>query len=173
MRSKPRVVRSAIDDGLNHACHEFGPFVFDDTKLLILGSFPSVKSRKMGFYYGHPSNRFYPLLATLLDETVPTSLSEKQAFLKRHHIGLYDVIESCRIHGSADDSICDVMLTDIDGLHLPHLKLIVLNGKTAARYDHGRSDVKHLALPSTSSANAAYSMQRLLEKWNVILDYIG
>lgn len=172
MKSRPKVVKSAINDGLNHQCHEFGPFVFGDTQVLILGSFPSVKSREMAFYYGHPSNRFYSVLAALFDEAVALTLTEKKDFLKRHHIGLYDVIESCDIQGSADSSIRNVVLTDIDGLHLPQLKLIVLNGKTAARYDHGRDDVPHVVLPSTSSANAAYSLQRLKDHWKVIVDYL-
>ena len=166
------MVKSKLKDGYDHVEHGFGPFVSDTTRVLILGSFPSVKSRKASFYYAHPTNRFYPLLAQLLGCEVPKDIDSKKAMLSKYHIGLYDVIESCRIKGSSDASIRDVVYTDIDSLVLPELKLIILNGKTAGKYDHGRPDVKHVVLPSTSSANAAYTLDDLFNSWSIVLDYI-
>lgn len=172
MKSKPKVEKSKLKGGYDHVNHGFGPFVDESTKVLILGSFPSVKSREVSFYYGHPSNRFYAVFAGLFHCEVPKDLDSKKQLLVNHHIGLYDVIESCMIHGSSDASIKDVVLTDIDSLVLPQLKLIVLNGKTAGKYDHGRNDVKHVVLPSTSSANAAYRLEKLIEAWSLIQDYL-
>lgn len=152
--------------------HGFGPCIDHNTQVLILGSFPSVKSRAIQFYYGHQQNRFWPLMAKLFDTDIPESIEAKKQWCHQHHIGLYDVIESCTIKGSSDASISDVVLCDIDALDLPHLKLIILNGKTAGKYDHGRNDVMHVVLPSTSSANAMYSLERLSESWSIIKSVI-
>lgn len=151
--------------------HGFGPFYDSRSRLLILGSFPSVKSREQGFYYGHPQNRFWPVLAAILREENPKTLREKQDFLRRNHIALYDVIESCSIVGSSDSSIADVVPASLKPILQNSLvgTRIFTNGSTAdALYR------KHLLpllqiearrLPSTSPANAAWSLPRLIDAW--------
>lgn len=154
--------------------HEFGAFINDDTYYLILGSFPSVESRKQGFYYMHPQNRFYRVLEFVLNEPglYQMSIDDKKKILAKHHIGLYDVIDSCEIKGSSDASIKNISLLDIDCLVKKYpLKKIILNGKKA--YLLFAKQFPHLlhiavAVPSTSAANAAWSLKRLIEAWQII-----
>ena len=151
--------------------HGFGPFYRPDSRVLILGSFPSVKSREASFFYGHPQNRFWPLLARLCGEATPVGLEEKKAFLERNHIALYDVIERCSIIGSSDSSIQDVEPADLRPILLGSQVggNIYTNGGTAYALFQ-----KHLApvlkvsairLPSTSPANAACSSDKLFALW--------
>ena len=156
--------------------HGFGPFYRPDSALLILGSFPSVKSRESQFFYGHPRNRFWAVLAALCGEPVLVSTEEKAAFLARNRIALYDVIERCSIQGSADSSIRDVEPADLRPI-LAGSRVgehIFVNGGTAFRlYEAhirpvlGLSAVK---LPSTSPANAAWSLERLIQDWGKELE---
>ena len=95
-----------------HVTHTFEPVFNKDSKILILGSFPSVKSRENNFYYGHPQNRFWKVLAKIFEEDVPETIEDKKTFLFEHHIAVWDVIESCTIIGSSDSSIKDVMVND-------------------------------------------------------------
>ena len=149
--------------------HEFGPFFASDSKILILGSFPSVKSREQGFYYGHPQNRFWKVLARCFQEEVPTSLLEKKQFLLKHQIALWDVIDACEIQGSSDASIQQVRFTDIeDLLTRTQVKAIYLNGKTAEKYFKLQTELPVLVLPSTSSANARYRLDDLVNEWKII-----
>ena len=155
--------------------HGFGPFYRADSRLLILGSFPSVKSREVQFYYGHPQNRFWPLLAALCGEETPRVREEKEALLVHHRIALYDVIESCSIVGSSDSSIDDVVVTDLAPL-LANSKIgtnIFTNGATAhklfMKYTYPRLGIPAVKLPSTSPANAAFSQGRLTEEWRKLL----
>ena len=97
-----------------HVVHEFEPIYNEDSKVLILGSFPSVKSRANQFYYGHPQNRFWKVTAGVCGEEIPTTIEEKRAFLLRNHIAVWDVIESCDIVGSSDSSIKNVVANDMD-----------------------------------------------------------
>lgn len=154
--------------------HGFPPLVCPDSKILILGSFPSVKSREAAFFYGHPQNRFWPLLAKLHGEPTPSSIEEKRDFAYRHHYALYDSIESCSIIGSSDATIKDVVPADLESIiNGTQIKLIVCNGKASLRYFeeyHSKIAVPHICLPSTSPANAQFSLERLAEEWNVILD---
>lgn len=150
------------------------PPVFDsDSRILILGSFPSVKSREVGFFYGHPQNRFWKLIAAVFVDAPPQSVEEKKDFLLRHHIALWDVIRSCEIVGSSDASIRNVRANDLN-LILRHagIQSIYVNGKTALKYYQkyaepivGRAAI---CLPSTSPANAAWTMDRLIEAWSVL-----
>lgn len=150
--------------------HPFPAFYRPDSKVLILGSFPSVKSREQRFFYGHPQNRFWRVLATLFAEPAPASIDEKRAFLMAHRIALWDVIASCTIIGSSDSSIRDVVPNPLETvLSAAPIREIFVNGKTAARYYRqfqlptlGREAV---CLPSTSPANAAYSPERLAAEW--------
>ena len=121
--------------------HGFGPFFRQDSRYLILGSFPSVRSREASFYYAHPQNRFWKILAAIFDDTVPVSTEEKKAFLIRHRIALYDVIESCRITGSSDSSIRDVTVTDL----MPVLA-VPRRGADLCQRDAGLGSVPALAI---------------------------
>ena len=157
---------------LTHETHEF-PACFDEhSETLILGSFPSVKSRAMGFYYGHPQNRFWKVLAAIYQEDVPMGVESRRAFVLRHHLALYDSLEACEIHGSSDASITNVVPADLNQiLDNAPIKKILLNGKTAARYfdKYQKTKTEAVVLPSTSSANAAMSFERLLDAWRKAL----
>lgn len=151
------------------------PPVFDErSRILILGSFPSVKSREAQFFYGHPQNRFWAVVAAVLGEPVPRDTEEKRRFLLRNRIAVWDVIASCEIRGSADSSIREVTPNDLSRIleHAP-IERICVNGKTAEAYFKryaepliGRSAV---CLPSTSPANAAWSKKKLIEAWKQII----
>jgi len=153
--------------------HPISP-VFDENSLvLILGSFPSVKSREQGFFYGHPQNRFWKVTAALFAENVPQTVEEKRSFLLRNHIAVWDVIGSCDIVGSSDASIRNVTANDLGViLNAAHIKAIFVNGKTAYAYYQKYTEPKigrpAICLPSTSPANAAWSVEKLVEAWKVI-----
>ncbi len=188
--------------------HGFGPCIDEGSRTLILGSFPSVKSREAAFFYGHPQNRFWKVLELIFEDNIkpadstesgpagkilssaaepPASVQDafnaanseaaiaaKKDFLHRHHIALYDVIESCTITGSSDSSIRDVVPADIMGLlNAAPIERIFVNGKTAKKYYDkylyplcGQTAV---CLPSTSPANAAWSLEKLAEKWEILV----
>ena len=153
--------------------HPFPPFVPEGAKILILGSIPSVVSRKEGFYYMHPTNRFWKVLACLYVEEVPETIEEKKAFLTRHQIALWDVIASCQIHGSSDASITDVQVNDIQSLlDTTPIKRIFVTGKRAydlyQRYLYPQLRQEAILLPSPSSANATCSFSRLAQAYSVI-----
>ncbi|MGN1095593.1 MAG: DNA-deoxyinosine glycosylase, partial [Eubacteriales bacterium] len=144
-----------------------------NSKIIILGSFPSVKSREEGFFYGHPQNRFWRVLAALLGEDIPSSVAEKKELLLRNGIALWDVVASCDISGSSDSSIKDVVPNDLSFiLENSNIKKIYLNGGTALRlydkYLYKKTGVPGEKLPSTSPANASWNFARLVEAWKVI-----
>ncbi|MBR5738542.1 MAG: DNA-deoxyinosine glycosylase [Lachnospiraceae bacterium] len=150
------------------------PPVFDSRSgILILGSFPSVKSRETGFFYGHPQNWFWKVTAEVFCEKTPLTIEEKRAFLLRNGIAVWDMIRSCDIEGSSDASIRNVVPNDLrEILDQANVRTIYVNGKTAARMYQkftepviGRAAV---CLPSTSPANAAWSLERLIGAWSVI-----
>lgn len=157
-----------------HLTHTLELFANKDSKYLILGSFPSVKSREYNFYYSHPRNRFFPTLATIFNECLSNDIRERKDFLIRHNIALYDVIEECDIKGSSDSSIINVVPADIVGiLHkFPNIKVIgITGGKAKSLFDKyllnkiDTSYVKVVYLPSTSPANAKISNEKLLESY--------
>ena len=153
--------------------HQIEPVYNKDSKILILGSFPSVKSRETGFFYGHPQNRFWKVIASLYNENVPATVEEKKEMLLRNHIALWDVVASCEIRGSSDTSIRNVKVNDIKKLiHETSISRIYVNGQTAnklyLKYLEEQLDMNAVVLPSTSPANAAYSLDRLLEEWKII-----
>ena len=157
--------------------HEFPPVYDENSEILILGSFPSVKSREMQFFYGHPQNRFWKVLAQVLNETVPQTIPEKKEILLRHHIALRDVIASCDIAGSSDSSIRNVVPADLSRiLDNCSIKQIYANGGTAKKlyekYSRPKTGRPITGLPSTSPANAAYSADRLMESWGEIKKFI-
>ena len=158
--------------------HPIPPLYNDKSKILILGSFPSVKSREDQFFYAHPQNRFWRTVSALLGVKKPETVEEKRAMLPNYGIALWDVIGSCEITGSSDSSIKNVVANDISEiLSCADIRAIFVNGKTAARYYekyiYPKVGIKMSVLPSSSPANAAYSEERLLEEWRVILDHLG
>lgn len=155
--------------------HPIPPVFNKDSKVLVLGSFPSVKSREEGFFYGHPQNRFWKVTARVFDEDIPVSVSSKKEFLLRNHIALWDVIGSCDIEGSSDASIRNVTVNDISIiLNTADIRSIYLNGKKAYQYyqKYMFPVIKRegICLPSTSPANAAWSIEKLALAWRVIRD---
>ena len=157
--------------------HPIPPFWDADSKVLILGSFPSVKSRETAFFYGHPQNRFWRICAGVLGKETPVSIAEKKAFLRENHIALWDVISVCDIDGSSDASIKNALANDIRPILCgADIAQIFVNGKTAAAlYEKhilpitGRTAI---TLPSTSPANAAWSLERLTDAWRIIQKYV-
>ena len=158
--------------------HPFPPLYDKNARILILGSFPSVKSREQNFFYGHPQNRFWKTIAGVLSENVPVTIEEKKDFLYRNHIALWDVIHSCDITGSSDSSIRNVQPNDLSEIfRIADIRAIYCNGAKSFEYykkyqqdQTGRNAVK---LPSTSPANAAFSLERLKESWRVICGPLG
>lgn len=158
---------------MERIAHTFSPVYDSDSQILILGSFPSVKSRELSFYYGHPRNRFWKLLSELLQEPLPLSIEEKKFFLLSHHIALWDVIESCEIKGSSDSSIKNVIPNDILSLtQKAPIKHIYANGSKAyslyEKYCKKDISLPITKLPSTSPANAAFPIERLKKEWSYI-----
>lgn len=153
--------------------HPIPPLYDENCKILILGSFPSVKSREAMFFYGHPQNRFWKLMARLFDEEPPQSIVEKRALALRHHIAMWDTIHSCTITGSSDSSIKDVVPNDLsvilDNSRVDH---IFCNGATShqlyMKYIYPQTHIEADKLPSTSPANAAFNMDRLAAEWQII-----
>ena len=153
--------------------HPIPPVYDEHAKILILGSFPSVKSREEGFFYGHPQNRFWKVISAVYGEDTPRTVSDKKAFLLRNHIALWDVIGSCDIDGSSDSSIRNVSANDLSVI-LEHadIRNIYVNGQTAykyyRRYSENKTGRSAICLPSTSPANAAWSADRLTIAWSCI-----
>lgn len=162
--------------------HEFEPVFNKDSKILILGTFPSVKSREQHFYYGHPQNRFWKVLASLTQESVPDTIPEKKNLLLKHQIAVWDVIQSCEIAGSSDSSIRNVIPADIPKiLNQTSITAVFGNGGKACELyhkytmpmvteglslDQASSSIYAIhKLPSTSPANAAWSLERLIQDW--------
>ena len=149
-----------------HVSHDFEPVFDENSKVLILGTFPSVKSRENQFYYGHPQNRFWKVIAGLTESEVPQTIEEKKKLLLEHGIAIWDVIESCDIIGSSDSSIKNVVPADIERVVAnSKIQNIYANGGTAKKlyekYSQKKTGREIIGLPSTSPANAAYSLERL------------
>ncbi len=160
-----------------HVVHDLDPLFDEHSKVLILGSFPSVQSRGQ-FFYNHPQNRFWKVLASVTGRKIPVTVDEKKEFLLGCGIALWDVIGECDISGSSDSSIRNVIPNDISIiLNAADIREIFANGSTAFKYykkyilpETGRSAV---CLPSTSPANAAYSLDRLTESWRIVTESLA
>lgn len=154
--------------------HPFEPVWDVHSHVLVLGTFPSVKSRENSFYYGHPQNRFWQVLALLFHESVPASVAEKRALLLRHGVALWDVLASCDITGSSDGSIRNPIPNDIVSLlRKAPIQKVFANGQAASslyrKYCLPNTGVDAIPLPSTSPANAAWSVERLALAWQALL----
>lgn len=158
-------------------CHEFGPYINKDSKILILGSIPSVKSRELGFYYMHPQNRFWKLLSDILNERFPDTLDEKKGFLKRNRIALWDVLDSCEINGSSDSSIKKPRVNDIKRIiQGTEVEYIFVTGKKALelynKYCYSDVLISAIYLPSTSGANCSFSYDDLKREYEILIKYL-
>lgn len=156
--------------------HEFAPVWNADSRVLVLGSFPSVKSREEGFFYGHPQNRFWKVMAAITGWEVPGSIQEKKELLLQNQIAVWDVIQSCQIKGSSDSSIRDVVPVDLSPLlEQAQIGRIFANGKTAERlynrYLLPQTKFPVTVLPSTSPANAVWKLDQLVQEYQVILHW--
>ena len=153
--------------------HPIPPLYSESSKSLILGSFPSVKSREAAFFYGHPQNRFWAVTAAVLGCKKPETVEEKKEMILSNNLALWDVIASCEIEGSADSTIRDVTANDLNEIiENSGIERIFVNGKTAEKYYNKytfpKTKIKAVCLPSTSPANAAWSFKKLVEAWQII-----
>lgn len=153
--------------------HELSPIYNEFSRILILGTMPSVKSREVGFYYGHPKNRFWKVLEKVFEEQI----IDKKEFLLKHHIALWDVLSSCSIKGSSDASIKNAKPNKIEKiLKETEIKAIFTTGKTAYKYYlkffDGKIKLPVICLSSTSPANAKVSLEKLIEEYKIIKDYL-
>lgn len=154
--------------------HPIPPLFDENAKILILGSFPSVKSRECGFYYGHPQNRFWKVTAFVFGEEVPRTVEEKRSMILRNHVALWDVIASCDITGSSDSSIKNVVPNDVKRvINSSNVQKIYVNGKKAKslydKYLEKELGITAVCLPSTSPANASWRLDRLQNEWKRLL----
>ncbi|NLL95056.1 MAG: DNA-deoxyinosine glycosylase [Thermoplasmatales archaeon] len=153
--------------------HPLRPLFRADSKILILGSFPSVKTREYGFFYGHPQNRFWPLLGRIFGVALGTDIEERKTFLLRHGLAVYDVIYRCDIVGSSDASIQNAVPSDLSPIFKgADIRQVFCNGAAAYRYyrkyQERKTGFEAIKLPSTSPANAGYSMDNLYDEWKII-----
>ena len=173
LKDKQQKERKKVQGSYEHVTHEFGPVYDGTSKILILGSLPSVKSREQQFYYGHPQNRFWKVLASVLEaKEVPDTIEKKRRLLLANRIALWDVIESCDIIGSADSTIKNVKENDMRViLGTAPIRAVFTNGAKADTLFHKycrescEIGIPVVKLPSTSPANAAWNVERLITVW--------
>ena len=162
---------------MDSVIHEIPPIYDENSRVLILGSFPSVKSREGHFFYHHPQNRFWKTLAAVTEQAVPQSIQEKKDFLLVQRIAVWDVIASCEIQGSSDSSIRNVVPNDLHRiLEKADIRQIFCNGsaswKLYRKYTLPMTGREAIRLPSTSPANAACSLEKLTQEWRMIREYL-
>ena len=153
--------------------HPFAPVYDENSKILILGTFPSVMSRQNNFYYGHPRNRFWQVLAAVLKCPVPKTIDEKKAFLLKSGIALWDVLQSCEIQASSDASIKKPIPNDLSEIfQKADIKSVFSNGKSAynlyMKHCYPKTNRCIISLPSTSPANASFSLDNLIHAWQIV-----
>ena len=172
----PVFLKGKTMNELERITHPIPPFYNENSKILILGSFPSVKSREQMFFYGHPQNRFWRVLAGIFNKDVPETTEDKKRLLDETNVALWDVLAECEIKGSADSTIKNAKANNLDRiLKTADIRFVYTNGKTAEKYYNKYMskiyDVKMVSLPSTSPANAAKSLEKLVEEWKIIKDF--
>ena len=155
--------------------HNIPPLFNNKSRILILGSFPSVKSRETRFFYGHPQNRFWKVVSTIYGVECPVTVEEKKKMLLRNGIAVWDVIESCEITGSSDSSIKNVVPNDLSVIiEAADIEKIFCNGTASynlyRKYIENKIGIKAVKLPSTSPANAAWSLDKLIKAWQCIAE---
>ncbi len=157
--------------------HPFPPIIDKSSKILILGTFPSIKSFENSFYYGHPQNQFWKILAKIHDEELPTTINEKKEFLKKHHIALWDMVKGCKRENSLDSSLKNIEINDIEGLlqKFPNIEAIFFTGKKAQKLYE--SNFNHLKiptfyLPSPSPAFRNLTLDEKIERWSILKKFL-
>ena len=159
--------------------HTIPPVYHRESRILLLGTMPSPKSREVGFFYGHPQNRMWPVLSRIFEEDLPKGTDARRAFLLRHHIAMWDVLSSCVIRGADDSSIRNAVPNDLRPiLETAPIAAIFTTGKKAFslynRYLRPATGREALCLPSTSSANCRYeTMDTLTEAYRILLQYLS
>jgi len=153
--------------------HPIPPLFNAESEVLILGSFPSVKSREAAFFYGHPQNRFWTVIAEIFGAEKPLTIEDKKKLILSNKLALWDVIAQCEIEGSADSTITEVTANDLSIiLENSNVKKIFVNGKTAEKYynkyTYPKTGIKAVCLPSTSPANSAWNIEKLVKKWKIV-----
>ena len=161
---------------MEHILHPFGPVFDEHSRVLVLGTLPSPKSREQGFYYGHPRNRFWPVLAEVFGEETPKTPAERRAFALRHRIALWDVLSECDIEGAADSSIKNPVPSDVPALlKKAPVAAVFTTGATATRlykkFIEPKTGLAPIPLPSTSPANARLGLSALASEYRKILEY--
>ena len=162
---------------MEHIIHSIEPVFDTESRVLILGTMPSPKSREVQFYYGHPQNRFWRVLAAVLGEEVPQSVPEKKTMLLRHRIALWDVLAECEITGASDSSIRNPVANDLSVIldHAP-VQAVFTTGATAwklyTRLQKPHTGIEAVRLPSTSPANCAVKIEALTEAYKAILPWL-
>lgn len=156
--------------------HDFAPVFDERSRVLLLGTMPSPKSREQGFYYGHPRNRFWKVLAEVCEEKVPETIAEKKAFALRNRIAVWDVLKSCEIKGAEDASIRNPIANDMDEvLKKSDIRAIFATGQKAAalyqKYCYPKTGIAIITLPSTSPANCRISDEALYRAYAQIKEY--
>lgn len=157
-----------------HITHDsIPPFYDSESKILILGSLPSIGSRKAGFYYAYKTNRFFKILAKLFDEEEPIETNERKKFLKRHHIALFDVIKECDIKGSSDSSIKNAVVNDFSKIIKDSkISKVFTTGTLADTLYKKYVDQNNISLPSPSAANAQMNLDKLVKEYSIILSFL-
>lgn len=171
-----QVDEPVVRSGVQRVEHPLEPVFDAESRVLILGTMPSPKSRETGFYYNHPQNRFWPVMAQIFNEPLPTTNEEKRALALRHHVALWDVLASCVIDGAKDVSIAQCVPNDVAALlgRAPIRSIFCTGAKATDLYDRYCKDRTGLAcvrLPSTSSANAAWSIDKLVDAYRCIVSF--
>ena len=161
------------ETGSTYITHPFGPLYSGESRVLILGSFPSVKSREQNFFYGHPQNRFWKVISAIFGENVPATIDDKKRLILNNKLALWDSIASCEITGSSDSSIRNARANDISIiLDKAPIEHIYTNGKKShelyVKYIEPAVGREAICLPSTSPANAQWTLDRLIDAWSVI-----
>lgn len=162
-------------DGLQKITHEFPPVYDKNSTVLILGTIPSPKSRELGFYYMHPQNRFWKMLCAVLEERVPDDIEGRRKLCLKHGIALWDVLESCNIHGAEDSSIVDAKPNDLRRItdHCQIRRIFTTGKKAHALYKKFFPGLpEDICLPSTSPTNRTISEKDMLEQYKIIAEYI-
>ena len=162
---------------VEHVVHDFQPVFNKESKILMLGTMPSPKSREVGFYYGHPRNRFWKVVSDVCGEEMPQTKGEKIAFALRNRIAVWDVLAGCEIKGAEDASIRNPVANDMDLiLKNADIRAIFATGQKAAqlykKYCQSKTGMDIICLPSTSPANCSVSYEKLFEAYEIILKYI-
>lgn len=161
-----------------HVTHNFPPLFAPDARALILGSIPSPKSREQAFFYGHPRNRFWPVLAAVFGEPAPQTIEDKRSLALRHRIAMWDTLAACDIRGASDTSIRNPVTNDLPWLIAQtQVRAVFCTGATSYKYYkklcQPQTGIEAVCLPSTSPANAAWSKERLIQAYSVIAQAVA